>query len=99
MSFDLSVHPEVEQGVLDAVAYYRDHASLQVAADFLETYDAAVLAILDEPYLYPVLLKIYRRKNLSRFPYSVFFSLRNSEVRILALSHQRREPFYWLGRE
>jgi len=39
-----------------------------------------------------------RRRLLRPFPYALLYSLRTDEVRILAVAHQRRRPFYWEGR-
>jgi plasmid stabilization system protein ParE len=39
-----------------------------------------------------------RRRLLHRFPYALLYSLRTDEVRILAVAHQRRRPFYWEDR-
>ena len=36
---------------------------------------------------------------LLRFPYSLVYSVREHEMRILAVAHQKRRPFYWRGRE
>jgi len=40
-----------------------------------------------------------RKRLLTNFPYALLYSLREDEIRILAVSHQRRRPFYWQGRE
>jgi plasmid stabilization system protein ParE len=39
-----------------------------------------------------------RRRLLRTFPYALLYSLRSDEVRILAVAHQRRRPFYWEDR-
>lgn len=39
-----------------------------------------------------------RRYLLRRFPYVVIFVLRPEEVVIVAVSHVRRRPLYWLDR-
>ena len=39
-----------------------------------------------------------RRRLLHTFPYALLYSLRADEVRILAVAHQRRRPFYWEDR-
>ena len=35
---------------------------------------------------------------LLRFPYTVIYSLRDEQIRVLALAHEKRRPFYWRGR-
>ena len=99
MSLGLSVHPEVEVELHAALVYYRDNASTAIATDFLEIYDRAIQEIHEHPYSFPRFLENYRRKTIRRFPFSIFYSLKHSEVRILALAHQSRDPLYWLGRE
>jgi plasmid stabilization system protein ParE len=39
-----------------------------------------------------------RRCRLDRFPYVVIFRYRSDEVLVVAVSHARRRPFYWLER-
>ncbi|WP_438003790.1 hypothetical protein [Sorangium sp. So ce321] len=34
-----------------------------------------------------------------RFPYSVLYRVRDDHIRILAIAHQNRRPFYWRGRQ
>lgn len=39
-----------------------------------------------------------RRKLLTRFPYTLIYLIDRSDVVVVALAHQRREPFYWVDR-
>ena len=39
-----------------------------------------------------------RRRLLHTFPYALLYSVREDGVRILAVAHQRRRPFYWEDR-
>lgn len=39
-----------------------------------------------------------RRFPLRRFPYSIIYYLRNTELRVVAIAHHRRRPEYWAGR-
>ena len=36
-----------------------------------------------------------RRRILHRFPYSVVYDIQENTVRILAITHHRRQPGYW----
>jgi len=40
-----------------------------------------------------------RRKVLLGYPYSLMYSLTDSEIRVLAVAHHSRRPFYWHARE
>jgi plasmid stabilization system protein ParE len=39
-----------------------------------------------------------RRCRLERFPYLVIFRYRPEEILVVAVSHARRQPLYWLHR-
>lgn len=97
MNRRLSVHPEARAELRDAVLYYRD-ASPQAALEFVEIYEAALAQILEAPRSNPLIIDEFRRKLLRKFPFSIFYTLAGTEVRLLAIAHQKREPFYWFGR-
>jgi plasmid stabilization system protein ParE len=54
--------------------------------------------LLAHPEAAPVARGTIRRKLLRRFSYSLLYTLRPDEIRILAVMHQSRRPFYWSGR-
>lgn len=97
MSRRLSVHPEARDELREAILYYRA-ASPQVAMEFVEIYEEALAAIVKAPKSNPLIFKEYRRKVLRKFPFSMFYTITESEIRLLAVAHQKREPFYWLER-
>ena len=35
---------------------------------------------------------------VKRFPYSILYRVCENHIRILAIAHQKRRPFYWLKR-
>jgi hypothetical protein len=39
-----------------------------------------------------------RRKLMAKFPYSLVYSVRSNEIRVLAIAPHKRRPFYWRGR-
>jgi toxin ParE1/3/4 len=46
----------------------------------------------------PLIRGRVRKKPLVKFPYSLIYSIRSDEFRLLAVAHQKRRPFYWRGR-
>lgn len=46
----------------------------------------------------PLIRGHVRKKAIAKFPYSLVHSLRKDEIRILAVGHHKRRPFYWRGR-
>lgn len=41
----------------------------------------------------------YRRANINRFPYNVYFSIEGNKAIILAIMHQHRDPEEWQKRK
>ncbi len=50
------------------------------------------------PKGFQVTLKDIRRANLDRFPYAVFYHLRDHRPYVLAVLHQARHPKTWIKR-
>ena len=71
--------------------------------EFFDAVDAAVSLVLDLPRTgervrrMPVESPV-RRVAVKRFPYQVFYLETPSEIRILAVAHDRRKPGYWKTR-
>lgn len=34
----------------------------------------------------------------TRWKYTIYYRVKPDHIRVLAITHQRRQPFYWLGR-
>jgi len=84
---------------LNEAADYYDLESSGLGGVFLDEVERALAQVADFPdAAAPVLAGVHRRL-LTKFPYALLYSLRADEVRILAVAHQKRRPFYWHGRE
>ena len=46
------------------------------------------------PTMYPNIRNNMKRCILHRFPYSIFYALKNDTILILSVAHQHRKPFY-----
>ena len=55
--------------------------------------------IVAYPEAAPLVNRTVRKKLVHRFPYSVMYSIRAEDIRILAIAQQYRRPFYWRGRQ
>jgi len=97
-----TVLPEAELEAAEAVIWYDDQR-LGLGDDFLVELKQAFDRIGSGPDELP-LLESYagphdvRRCMLKRFPYLVIFACRPAEVLVVAISHARRRPLYWLDR-
>ena len=99
MRLEFSLHREAREELRKSIIYYRDNVSAETAAEFLEIVEEAILSLRDHPVSAQLVLKDVRRKITRKFPFSIFYYVSNSRLRILAVAHQSRRPYYWLGRE
>jgi plasmid stabilization system protein ParE len=94
---DFTFNPLAEEEYGAAVERYAAGAG-DVHLRFIETFEAAILQIREFPESGPIARGGIRSKVLSGFPYTIYYSVRPSMLRILAVAHQKRQPFYWLRR-
>jgi plasmid stabilization system protein ParE len=66
---------------------------------FLGVVEAAVRQLREYPGSAPARFGPVRAKVLSGFPYTIYYSIKPGELRILAVAHQHQQPMYWLGRK
>lgn len=93
----VSFHPEARQDLREAAAHY------ELESEALrERFLGAVAIGLDSVAKFPAAARVVRgnvrRKPLPTFPYALLYTIRDREIRILAVAHRRRRPFYWAGR-
>jgi len=91
-------HAEARDEYQQALLYYKDF-SKDAAERFFISIETTVLLIREQPEAMPKVSNNIRRAVVKNFPYSIFFSLSENTVYILAIAHQRRRPLYWKQRE
>lgn len=100
MNFSVLALAELEAA--EAVIWYEDKREA-LGDEFLTELEGTFARIRDTP---AAMSKAewysgahdLRRCRLKRFPYVVTFLLRPDEVVVVAVSHLRRRPLYWLQR-
>jgi len=97
MTFSVRFHPDAAAEINEAAAFL-DLESSGLGVIFLDDLDHAIEVIASHPEAAPILRGRLRRKMLRKFPYSIIYSIVGEEIRILAVCHQRRRPFYWRPR-
>lgn len=94
-------HPLAARELDQAVAHYETVApgkGLELAAQI----EAAIAQIRQFPESAPVSRGNVRSvvvQPSSRWAFTLHYSIKPKCIRVLAIAHQRRQPFYWLGRE
>lgn len=98
MTLTYSFAPEAREELLETIQYYESE-SPGLGAAFLFEVNAGLNKLLEFPKSAPVLRGKVRRKPLRRFHYSLIYSLREGDIRVLAVMNQKRRPFYWWRRK
>lgn len=81
----------------DALQYYEVRVP-GLGADLLDEIERAVEQIAAHPEACQLVGPQVRRKLLWRFPFSLIYAVYPDRIRIVALAHQKRRPFYWRSR-
>jgi len=80
-----------------AASYY-DRKEKGLARKFLEDTYTTIGKILQLPHAAPVLYKSARKSPLADFRHDVFYYLRQEDVIVFAVMHQRRDSASWKKR-
>jgi plasmid stabilization system protein ParE len=91
------VNTLAESDVEDAATWYESRKS-ELGGRFLESVEAALDSLSENPQQYPIVHRDVRRILIGGFPYALFFVLRGGAVRVTACMHTRRDPKRWRGR-
>jgi plasmid stabilization system protein ParE len=97
MSRLLSIHEVAEAEINEAADFY-DIESPGLGSVFIDEIQRAIGSISESPDAAPLVRGRVRKRPIPKFPYSMVYSVRPDEIRILAVAHQKRRPFYWRGR-
>lgn len=93
----VSVSPWAEFELTDAARYYTAHASAEVGLALIEEFERTLALLVEHPEI-GAEWKRWRRFTLRRFPYSLIYTLKGDELRVIAFAHHRMKPAYWAGR-
>lgn len=97
MTFPVIFHHLAEEELNEAAAYYVE-ARPGLGEAFISEIQRAVELIRISPLAGRAVDKDVRWWVVKRFPYSVLYRVRDDHIRILAIAHQKRRPFYWRER-
>ncbi|WP_437335411.1 type II toxin-antitoxin system RelE/ParE family toxin [Sorangium sp. So ce394] len=84
---------------LNKAAAYDARARPGLGDAFLAEVQGAVDALAASPLAGRAVENDVRWWLVRRFPYSVLYRVRGDHIRILAIAHLNRRPFYWRGRQ
>lgn len=80
----------------EAYEWY-ERQSQGLGAEFEVAFELQLKRLEHVPLLYPEVIPGVRRTLLPRFPYGVFYVVRNDLIHIIAVIHTARSPTRWPG--
>jgi plasmid stabilization system protein ParE len=60
--------------------------------------DKTLLAIRESPRFFPFEFEAQRLASLERFPYNVVYRIDETQITVVAIYHQSRDPTQWKNR-
>jgi toxin ParE1/3/4 len=93
----LEFHPEAELELIEAAVYY-DKQVPGLGERFESEIRYAIDLLLDQPEIGLPVDPDLRKFILTRFPFTLYYSVTADVLRIEAVAHQSRRPGYWKSR-
>ena len=81
----------------DAIKYYETQ-QIGLGREFQRDIRSSISRIREFPDAYTLITKNIRRSLSHKFNYSILYTIKDNYILIIALSHQHRQPDYWLDR-
>ena len=92
-------HPEALEELAEAIEYYLEHATSEIAVNFDNAVDAGIVEIAQSPLRFSRWRNTRARKYVvPDFPYVIFYIDYPEYIRVLAIAHTSRRPGYWKTR-
>ena len=92
----LELHPDATIEAREARLWYAERSAEAATRFFLEL-ERALDLIAETPMRWPVRSGV-RKYVMHRFPFVIFFRVRDPKVEVIAVAHARRRPRYWKDR-
>ena len=89
--FDVEALRKQVSDIAKAQQWYEDK-NPGLGVEFLDDVERVLARIASRPYQYPAVHRDVRRAVVRRFPYGVFYTIRDSRVLVVACFHARRDP-------
>jgi len=90
-------HPVAREELLGAAAFYKEQRA-GLDEEFLASVQHAINLLLHFPDLGQEVEPDYRRMQVHRFPYSVIYRVRNTELQVKGIIHHRMDLHHWVDR-
>jgi plasmid stabilization system protein ParE len=97
MTYNVIVRPEAEREIQEAFDWYEGR-SAGLGTEFLRAADACLSGMRRNPDANQIVHNEIRRALLRKFPYALFYLVREDTIIVLACFHVKRSPADWQRR-
>lgn len=97
MSLPVVLTAEAEADLDEAAQWYEQRRA-GLGVDLVVQVREALVRVERNPQIPPVVHAGIRRTSVQRFPYGVFYRLRDDRIEVIAVFHDRRDPSLWQRR-
>lgn len=95
--YKIELSDEAEQDFDNSYQYYEEKSE-QTADNFYRSIDESLEKISQNPHGYQEVHEDVRRFVVKRFPFSIYYRIKDIVVRVIAIFHTRRNPEIWQER-
>src|ERR671938_1467293 len=97
MTYKVIVRPAAEREIQEAFDWYEEKSE-GLGLEFLRAADACLAGIKRNPIASPAMYQDIRRALLRKFPYALFYMVKEERIIVLACFHAKRDPIDWMRR-
>lgn len=97
MTYEVRLRDEADRDLTAAALWYELNRP-GLGHDFIDEAARALHSISEQPAMYPVVWRGIHRTLMNRFPFGIYFRIRNDTVVVLAVMHGSRHPRNWQHR-
>ena len=91
MIYLLSFLPDIQDDVIAGYSWY-EAKSPGLGEEFIRVFYACAGEITTNPLVYPKVYDEFHRCLLRRFPYAVYFHVKDEQITVFGLFHCARDP-------
>ena len=95
--YKLFVNKFAEKDIENLICFY-DKKRIGLGDEFLMKLKEIIIRIEENPYQFPKIEKEARKASLKKFPYAVFFVIKNKLINIFSVFHFSKNPKTWKNR-
>lgn len=97
MTYQVIVRPEAAREIQEAFDWYEGRGE-GLGLEFLRAADACLSGVHRNPSAFQPVHEDVRRALLRKFPYALFYILRDDTIIVIACFHVKRSPADWQRR-